>query len=36
MSFKTPLAAAVFALCAGTVHAQNNAPIIIARVIRST
>jgi branched-chain amino acid transport system substrate-binding protein len=36
MSFKTPLAAAVFALCAGTVQAQNNAPIKVGLMLPAT
>jgi branched-chain amino acid transport system substrate-binding protein len=36
MSFKTPLAAAVFALCAGTVHAQNSAPIKVGLMLPAT
>jgi branched-chain amino acid transport system substrate-binding protein len=36
MSFKTPLAAAVFALCAGTALAQNNAPIKVGLMLPAT
>ena len=39
MSFKTPLvaaAAAVFALCAGAAHAQNNAPIKVGLMLPAT
>ena len=38
MSFKTPLAttAAVFALCAGAVQAQNNAPIKVGLMLPAT
>jgi branched-chain amino acid transport system substrate-binding protein len=36
MSFKTPLAAAVFALCAGTALAQSNAPIKVGLMLPAT
>ena len=36
MSFKTPLAAAVIALCAGAAHAQNNAPIKVGLMLPAT
>jgi branched-chain amino acid transport system substrate-binding protein len=36
MSFKTPLAAAVFALCASTAQAQNNAPIKVGLMLPAT
>jgi branched-chain amino acid transport system substrate-binding protein len=36
MSFKTPLAAAVFAVCAAAAHAQNNTPIKVGLMLPAT